>query len=148
MTFGSDDLKPITLNLAIIVIKLSTVIIHVFINIRIFIYKKTNKIIAIEENFTKQSKNYFMKTFEKQYLSHFLVFTCFLIGSGIMVALIYKISILEPYELNNYPNYLMIYWMNLVHVPLFSILICLLYYYKNDTMRNTITREIKDFFKI
>ena len=145
---SSDDLKPITFNMAIIVIKLTTIIIHVFVKIRIFVYKKTKKVITTEQSFTKQSKNFFLKTFEKQYLSDFTVFTCFLIGSGIIIILIYKISKLEPYELNVYPNYLMIYWMNLVHVPLFSILLCLLFYYINDTMRKTMTREMKDFLRI
>jgi hypothetical protein len=143
-----DHMKPITFNTVILIIKITTLLIHVFVNIKIFVYKGQRQVILPKLSYSEESKKHFLKAIEKQHLTNLTVFTCFLIGSGILFILIFKITNLEPYKLNEYPNYLMVYWMNLVHVPLFSILLCLLFYWKNDTMRHIIMREIKDFLRI
>ena len=145
---ADDDSEPLKLNLAILIIGLASIIVHLFVNIRVFFYKIKAKKIVTEQNFTKQNKNIFIKTLENQTLAEFTIFTGFMIGCGGIVIIIIKLSLLEPYELNEYPNYLMIYWMNLVNSLLLSLLLTGLSYNRHDTMRHMMTREIKELFRM
>jgi hypothetical protein len=59
-----------------------------------------------------------------------------------------KLFTLSPQELNDFPNYLFVYWMHLVNAPLTCIVLLLLCYARNDFMRKTMIRELKDFLRI
>jgi hypothetical protein len=139
-----DDNKPRKFNIPSITIVLACAIIHVLVHIRIFVYKMKAKGIVTEQNLIKQKKTLFIKTLETQTLTDFTIFTGVLIGFGGLVKIVIKLSTLEPKELNEYPNYLMIYWMNLVNSLFFSLLMVGLCYWKNNAMRHMMTREIKD----
>jgi hypothetical protein len=143
-----DDDQPRKINISILVILIASIIVHLFVNIRIFFYKIKAKSIVSEQNFSTQSKNMFIKTLENQNLADFTIFTGYLIGCGSLGVLVTKLSRLEPWELNKYPNYLMIYWMNLVNSLLLSLLLGGLCYYKHHTMRQMMTREIKELLRL
>ena len=143
----SDTSKPSKFNLPFVIIAIVSVTVHFFVSTKIFIFKNKINNKVNEQNY-KQNKNVFLQTLEKQSLPNFTIVSCFLIGFGGLLALLSKVSRLDPHTLNEYPNYLMIYWINLVNSLLLTALLSVLIFYRNATMRQVMAREIKQFIRL
>ena len=102
----------------------------------------------IADNQPSVSRNIFMKTLEKQSLGDLTLSTWGIIGTNTAAFLYFKIRELNPEQLNIYPNYIFIYWIQLVNGPLTCIIILSICYQRNDAMRKVMMREVKNFLGI
>ncbi len=148
---ANDSSKLSKFNFPFAIIAIVSIMVHIFVNIKILFYKKNDNNQVNEQNYQqnyKQPKNMLLKTLEKQSLPNFTIISCFLIGFSSLIFLLSKVSQLEPHKLNEYPNYLMIYWINLANSLLLTALLSILIYCRNATMRQMMAREIKEFLRI
>ncbi len=148
---ASDSSKPKKYNIPFVITAIVSILVHIFVHIKIFFYKKNVNNKVNEQNYQqyyKQQKNMFLKALEKQSLPNFTNISFFLIGFVGFYFLISRVSELEPHKLNEYPNYLMVYWINLANSLLVAALLAILIFCRNETMRQVLKREVKRFFRL
>ena len=144
---ANDATKPFKLNVTLLSYLFLTVIIQAFVSLKIYIYKIKTKTIITEQNYKKRHKKIFLATVESQTLVDVILITSTLIGFAFLFVLFFKLLLLEPCQWNEYPNYLIIYWINSVNFLFMCTVLSLLSYYRNTTMRKMMIREIKEFFR-
>ena len=139
------DLKqPLKFNISFYILLIICIVTHILMSLRIFIYKHQIKNKIDSQIFLQKyaSLNNSQSFFGSSTITFSLVA---LAAFGILFS---KIVHLDPQELNDFPNYLFVYWMHLVNAPLTCILLLLLCYARNEFMRKTMIRELKDFLRI
>ena len=117
---------------------------HFLISIRIFLYKNKVK----PNNEPRVHNNIMAKAFENSTLSGFTT-----LSSGLALMVIFgfifsKYSAMEPKHYNQFPDYLIAYWVQLVNAPLTLLMILILCFAKNGQMRTIMLRETKEFLRI
>ena len=137
---------PMKFNISLYILAIICAVIHIIMSLKIFIYK--HKIKQNKESQSCTQKYAIIKSLESQSLSGFTTITFGLVALGIFGILFAKVVQLDPQELNQFPNYLFVYWMHLVNAPLTIILLLVLCCAKNRLLRKTILRELKDFLRL
>jgi len=143
---ATDFSKLSKINFPFAIIISVSIIVHFFVHTKIYIYKNKVNNKVNEQNY-QQNKSWFLKTLEKQSLLNFTIISCFLFTFGILIFLNTKLAHLEPHKLNEYPYYIMIYWINLSNSLLVMTFLSALVYCRNATMRRIMAREIKQFLR-
>ena len=94
------------------------------------------------------NNNVFLKTIENQSLIDCtsISFNMTLLSLFGMVGM--KLGQVEPKDLNEFPNYFLVYWIQLVNAPLMSISLFVMCYLRNENMRKRVFREIMDFWNL
>lgn len=108
-----------------------TVTIYFAIAVKIRIYKCKN----YEVNSQVDSKSF------GDFTTNFISATC-IIASVLLPKLL---TVKDPLELNNFPNYLIEYFNSLLLAPVFAFLLVLLYFVRYNELRQTIFREFNNF---
>ena len=121
--------------------------IHIILSVKIFCYKNKMKL-EVATNQSCTQKLMLLKTLEKQTLSDFTTITFSIVAVGALTMLVLRLFQVEPQELNNFPNYLIVYWIQLANAPVFIILLLTMCYARNQQMRKIMIREIKDFLRL
>ena len=122
--------------------EIPSIILHIAVTIRITIHKKnsqTNQHINIRSIFQKR---FYLNILEKQTITDY--FTNFVSVGGLFLLWIFgrKLRLTPLAELNVYPNYLYVYFHNLLApalLGLFGIIIC---YKRHPPMKETIVTEV------
>lgn len=129
-------------NLPIVILSVLTVLLHIYSSFRIYRYKKEYR----KKNLCKTctQANVSQKPFEKQSLSDFTSITVTLAVLSIFVFVLIRVAQADPQDLNKFPNYLFVYWINLGNEPIMSIILLTLSYLRNEKMRKVMSRELKE----
>jgi hypothetical protein len=140
---GQDEL-PIKFNIYLYVIAIISLIIHLYCSLKISIYK--NKVNTYDDlpDKTCLESNAILKSIENQSL-----LDCTTISFNMALLVLFgmvgfKLGQVKPEELNNFPNYFLLYWIQLVNSPLMSISLFAMCYLRDEKMRRTVLREIKN----
>jgi len=124
-----------------------SILLYIAISLRIFIYKRCNRVLPEQSPNAKGSKhrNYALTDIEKNTIagasSNFLV-VFFLI---LYIYLFFKLKSMHHLDFNLYPNYLFIYFHQLLWAGSFTFGFCILYYCTHRPLRLTVIRELKTF---
>jgi len=140
-----DNILPTKNNISHNIIVYASLITHILMSMRIFWYK--NKIKNSVTDSVCVQRNIFIKSLEKQSISDFVTLTCGLMCSIAFGFFILKYSKIEPCNYNYYPDYLAVYWIQLLNTPLIFNLVIILCYIKNQTMRTIMIRETIEYLK-
>ena len=117
---------------------------HIPMSIRIYWFKHKRK--NIVSDLVNATKNSVLMTIEKNSLSNFGSITLSMVCSAILGYLFSLYSNLAAGDLNNYPNYLLVYWIQLINGPLTIILVLALCYARNEHIRIVMGRETREFW--
>ena len=123
------------------IIVYSSLVVHFLVSIRIFLHKKKIK----ENNLTLEQNNLNGTVFDKNSLSGFTIITVSLALMVFLGFIFSKYSSIEPKNYNIFPDYLIVYWIQLANAPLTMLLLLLICFAKNDLMRTVMLRETKEF---
>jgi hypothetical protein len=142
---AQDSMLPPKFNMIHYVIGFSSLAIHIIMGIRIFWYKHKIKNSVNDQSCVQ--KNLFLNALEKNSLSDFTTMTSGLVLLLSFGLLFFKYSQTEPQNFNSFPNYLMVYWVQLINAPFTISFILILSFARNNEMRKIMTREATDFIK-
>ena len=117
--------------------------VHLPMSIRIFWYKHKRSNVVIPLSDAAQSPH--LKEIDKHSLTNFSSATVSLICMLFFAYLFSEYSKLEPADLNNYPNYFLVFWIQMIYAPLTVIVLLTLTYARNERLRKVMYRETKDF---
>ena len=124
-------------------IEMVSLALYVIVSLRIIFHKKTSRVLPAPSSVYKTST---LTSLEKQTIadisSNFFVIVCF--ASYFFV--ITKLKNMDYSEFNFYPNYLYIYFHQLLWAATISLAIALVYYIRHRPLRDTILKEIKMIF--
>ena len=137
-----DNMLPPKFNFIHYVIGFSSLAIHIPMSIRIYWYKHKRKV-AVTDMATNQ-QNFLQKTMESQTLANFTTLTFSMVLWALLGFLFVQYSQVEPKNFNQYPEYLLVYWIQLVNTPLSFVILLILCFMRNAQMRNVMLREAKD----
>jgi hypothetical protein len=93
-------------------------------------------------------KNFTLEAINRSSLANFttilvcLLLFCFSIFVGI------KLNRLHPTQLNQYPNYLFMYFFQFIIPSIFGLSIPALFYIRNPVMRHSVLSEFKNYFYV
>jgi hypothetical protein len=111
-----------------------TIAVYTFVFIRIKIYKATGD---------KHLKSKLLEALDKKSLTDYLTTLFYIIFVCIHLVLILKINSLDSSKMHVYPNYLYVYYYNLLMISVFSITLTLLYCARNRPLRKALLRKIR-----
>ena len=126
--------------------ELLTIFTFIIIKLKIHNFKSNQVSTAMS------TRSIFLKNFSLDAINRSSIssFTINLIGLLIMSTFVFlglKLNQMKPTQLNEYPNYLYIYFNQLILPNFVGILIVGLLYYKNSSMRESILSELKNSFE-
>lgn len=113
--------------------------VHIPMSIKIYFYKHKRR------NAVTAQSTVVQKSTDHNSLSSFGTITLGMICTAILGYLFSLYSKLSPEDFNVYPNYLLVYWIQLINGPFTIILIIVLCYWRNEQMRKVMIRETKEF---
>ena len=125
------------------IILFGSLVAHILMSGRIFLYK--HKIKPRSGTITKNGG--LLTAVENKYLSNFITLTSGLVVTVVFSFLLIKYSSIEPINYNRFPQYMLVYWIQMINAPLSLVLLAILSYAKNLQMRTVMLRETKDFFR-
>jgi len=137
---AEDSDKPIKFNYIHFVVGYSSLALHIIMSIRIFFYK--NKVIPVERTTAPSHRD--ATSSEKNSLSGFTTLTGGLALTVALGIIFIKYSSMEPKNYNRFPDYLIVYWIQLVNAPLTILIVLLLSFARNELMRTVMLRETKE----
>jgi hypothetical protein len=111
-----------------------TIAVYTFVFIRIKIYKATGD---------KHLRSKILEALDKKSLTDYLITLFYIIFVCIHLVLILKINSLDSSKMHVYPNYLYVYYYNLLMISVFSITLTLLYCARNRPLRKALLRKIR-----
>ena len=123
--------------------EIASFILNVCIMFRINFNQKKNNVQT--ENCISKKKQFLLQL-EKQSLTDFTTASLSIFAFIINSVLASKINSLNVKEINQYPNYVYMYFFQLVEPCLISSLISLLYYCRHPPLRESMFREFKNNF--
>ena len=138
---SKNSVLPEKSNYTLPIIGYGSVIAHIFISVKIFLHKRK---INPNEGPLGQS-NLLHSAVQKENLSGFITLTSSLALTVVFGFLFSKFSSIEPKNYNYFPEYLLVYWIQLINAPLTLSLLAIVCYVKNRQMRIIMYRETKEF---
>ena len=104
----------------------------------------------VERAMTKRSiflKNFSLEVINKSSITSFTTNLAglFIISFSLFIG--FKFNELKPQEMNEYPNYLFVYFIHLILPNLAGVVFAVLFYSKNSSMRKSIVSELKSGFE-
>ena len=138
---SKNSVLPEKSNYTLPIIGYGSVIAHIFISVKIFLHKRK---INPNEGRLGQS-NLLHSAVQKENLSGFITITSSLALTVVFGFLFSKFSSIEPKNYNFFPEYLLVYWIQLINAPVTLSLLAIVCYVKNRQMRIIMYRETKEF---
>ena len=128
--------------------ELFSILFCVAIKIKIRFFQKSNLLFEKMSQGSISNKKTILENISKNYLSSFrtnvIVLAIFL--SFILVTM--RLNKLSPIAVNEYPNYLYVYFFQLISPPSIGFTLVGMFYARNSFMRETLMHEITNLFKI
>ena len=109
--------------------------VSIFVRIRVSYYKK---------KVNSQADHLVINSFDKKLLTGDLIPITLGILSIFQLMLVYKMQTLDMTKMDVYPNYLYIYYHHFWLLPNFSLILTILYYARNQPLREMVVRELKN----
>ena len=136
----TPDRSPATAYTVYAVILLASLIIHIFINVKIKIYKER----TVGESST--SKKYFMANMDIQTLTNYSTNFVILIVLLVSVFFMHKLNQIELIQVNEFPNYIYVYYINLFS-PVFVINLNIISLFRKDMIRKSFKEEFSSLIQ-
>ncbi len=125
-------------------IELFSILLYFVISLRILIHKKSKGVKILPDTHNKTSKIFSLNNIEKQTIAdastNFIIVSGFAAYSFVFI----RIKEINPIDFNFYPNYLYIYFHQLIYPGLMAGIITISYYIGHSPLRKTIAREAKN----
>ena len=122
-----------------------SLILYIAITVRILVHKKVTKIAPLKESTTLASnfRNYILTDLDQTTIASLTsnFFVVFFLALYFYMFL--KLRAMSYQDYNVYPNYLYLYFHQLLWTPFFTFGACALYYTTHAPLRNTVIRELK-----
>jgi len=122
------------------VVELGTVIVNILIFLRIQFYKHFQMKQIVQQSVLK--KDNFISDFNQQSLGSITTNIVNIVNMVFPLLLAAKLSRIEPQELHNYKNTILLAYLTLP--GLFGLVFAIMYYSKHERLRKTVWNEIKD----
>jgi hypothetical protein len=132
----SKSNKPIAIE------EILSVLLLIIIKVKISLHRK--KINKIDDQKNTFQKNYVLSMIEKQNIADFTSNLLGLVSFTCFAFLTLKINLMTISELNQFPHFLFLYAFQLVCPALIGFTIFFVNYMRNNTMRETLQRELKN----
>ena len=126
--------------------KIFSFFLHAAVNVKIKLYKRQQQTSVIVITQSDLAKDVEINSIDNRALSDFLtnVFGVAVTSSfGITTTLVNRTS---PADFNEFPGFLLVYFMHFVVPFLITGTIAVLYYIRNPALRKTLYRELKPYF--
>lgn len=121
-------------NLSIFYSSLLLIIVYVFVNGKIAIFKKKSEMRKV---------SFLVINFNKKPLADYLVVVTYISFTIVNVLILLKIQSINMKESHIFPNNVMLYYLHLGLLPLFSILFISMYFFRNRNITYAFYRETK-----
>ena len=143
----TEDLsKPISFQGQVEVFSL---LFYIIVKIKISFFQKSNSHLEdLSHGNSVSSKNSILEHISKNYLSSYRTNVIMLSIYMSFILVTSKITQLNPIEVNQYPNYLHVYFFQLISPPLIGFTMVAMFYARNSFMRETLWHEFTNYFKI
>ena len=125
-------------------IELCSILLYIGIPLRIFLHKKSTEVKIFPNQRTKINKNFSLNNIEKQTIADATSNFFIVLGFASYTFVYFKLKQISPIDFNFYPNYLYIYFHQLIYPVLMAGIITLSYYIGHPPLRKTIAREAKN----
>jgi hypothetical protein len=125
-----------------------TILIHLFISIRLYFYRKDIKIKSssnITNNLPFKKKVYDFIRIENDSLTDITTSICTVFVLALAVFIVLRANRSKIQDLNCFPNYLYEYFIRMIWPNLVVTVVVLLQYYRNPTLRASIQKELYNF---
>ena len=129
---------PKKFNWSTSIMQLWSIILHLYVNIRVKRHKKINQVTSFQQQ-EIQSR-------EKQNITDIVTTACNLTLMGLSSIIVLSFNRISPEQANLYPYYLIVYLFHLVVPFIISNSISLMYYIRQPQMRKTLWRELNNQF--
>ena len=137
---------PIKFNISLYIVSTISLFIHLFCSLKIIIYKNKFKDRDLDE--IRVQKNSLLKAIENQSLLDCTSISFNMALLAIFGMVVLKLGQVEPKDLNEFPNYFLVYWIQLVNAPLMSISLFAMCYLRNENLRKSVFKEVKNFWRL
>jgi hypothetical protein len=125
------------------VVETLSVVIHVALKLRIWKHRKKTNQPPIGNLFHKEHELSFL---EKESIADFTSNLIGLLAITIFSLSSIKINSLTEHDINEYPNYLYLFFFQLICPCLLCLTVSSVNYLRHGPLRNTIWREVKDIY--
>jgi hypothetical protein len=125
-------------------VEILSVLLFIFIKLRISIHKKNLQPPEINNVF---DKSYVLTMIEKQNIADFTSNMVGLISLTCISLLNFKINSMTIIDANQFPNYLYIFFYQMVCPILVCLAVFIVNYYRCDDLRETLQRELKEYVR-
>ena len=119
------------------------VVLHLITSIRIFLYKREDQVMPMDNAAMQQ--HLCTKALEKESLVSFATIGCYLVSGIAFGFLGFIFTTTEPKDFNQFPNCLIVYWIQLINAPAVILLLLILAYLRNKLIRKVMFRESKEY---
>jgi len=124
-----------------------SLVVYILISVRILIHKRVSKIGPLQNSptITSRFRSYILTDLDQTTIASlssnfYIVFFLALYFSVSM-----KLRAMSYQDFNVYPNYLYLYFHQLLWTPIFTFGACALYYTSHPPLRNTVFRELRSY---
>ena len=117
------------------ILEITILLIYIFIQCRIFLYKRKNRILGLADS--KLSSNS-LSSFSASFLST--------ITMCIAIFMTVKLNAMKLSDIEVYPNYIYVQFYNLIIPNIFGFMMTFVYYVTHPAMTRTLLQNLKDTF--
>ena len=124
-----------------------TLLTIIVVKLKIHFFKKK----SIEDQMTSRSifkKNFALEAINKSALTTFTISLTALLLFSTFVVLGLKLNKLMPLEMNENPNYLWYYLLQLILPNIVGLIVACLLYFNNPSLRNSVLAELKRYISV
>ncbi len=125
--------------------EITSFILNLSIMFRINISQKKNSVNVQNTNCLSKKKQFLLQL-EKQSILDLTTASLSILTFILNALLVTKINYLNAEEINHYPNYLYMYFLQLIEPSLISCIISMLYYFRHPPLKESMFRELKNNF--
>ncbi len=128
-------------------IEICSLLLYIVITLRILIYKRSNRILPEQSPNTKGLKYriYALTDIEKNTIGGAISNFVVVFFLTLYIYLFIKLKSMHHSDFNFYPNYLYIYFHQMLYAGSFTFGFCILYYCTHPPLRLTVLSELKSF---
>jgi len=125
-------------------IELISILLYVVVSLRIFLHKKNTAVKILPDLKTKTNNNFSLSNLEKQTIADATTNFLIVLGFASYTFVFLKLKQITAFDFNFYPNYLYIFFHQLIYPVLMGGMITISYYVGHPPLRKTIAREARN----
>ncbi len=135
---GNEGEKKFWRNFVIYMVGLSSVLLHIFVWVKIKMYKR-----KCDEGHSVLKKT-FLLTLENQSLTSMLTGLCHILFTCLCMTLLYHLNSMDCTKTNFFPNNILIYFYHFAMLSAIFISNTIIFYIRLGPMRAVIIRELRE----